>query len=162
MAIKPLVKIHIINQAIEVAARVHQKQFRKGTDIPYITHPYAVGMLLLHAGCSEEIIVAGLLHDTIEDTSLTLEDIRALFGERVAGIVKGCSEPDRSLSWEVRKLHTLEYLRTAPIEVRWVACADKLHNIRTIIEDFHKVGDLVWNKFHRGRKEQEWYYRGLG
>ena len=151
----------MIDFAIEVAAKAHRNQCRKGTDIPYIVHPYAVGLLLLGAGCSEEVVVAGILHDTVEDTSMTLEDIRENFGERVASIVAGCSEPDKSLPWEVRKRHTIESLRAAPLEVRLIVCADKLHNLRTIAAEHQKIGDAVWKRFNRGRKEQEWYYRSL-
>ena len=154
-------KEDLIDQAIEMAAHAHQNQFRKGTKIPYIAHPYAVGMLLLRAGCSDEVVIAGLLHDTIEDTSLTLDTIRRQFGEVVSEIVKGCSEPDKSLPWEQRKERTIVFLRTASMEIRWVACADKLHNIRSMIKDLCTFGDQLWKKFHRGRKEQEWYYRGI-
>src|SRR5438309_5224597 len=121
----------MLDRAIEVAAKAHRNQVRKGTDIPYIAHPYAVGMMLAQAGCPDEVIAAGILHDTVEDTPLTLEEIRQEFGDKVASIVEGCSEPDKSASWEVRKAHTLEYMRTAPWEVRVVACADKLYNLRT-------------------------------
>jgi (p)ppGpp synthase/HD superfamily hydrolase len=151
----------MINLALEVAARAHNGQVRKGTDIPYITHPFAVGILLLKAGCSEEVVMAGLLHDTLEDTSLTIEEIRSQFGQVVADIVLGCTEPNRKLPWEERKQHTLNFLRTAPMEIRWVCCADKLHNLRTIANDLNLVGDQVWSRFHRGRKKQEWYYRGV-
>ena len=151
----------MIDFAIEFAAKAHRNQVRKGTDIPYIAHPYAVGLLLLRAGCSEEVVVAGILHDTVEDTSMTLEDIRKNFGDKIAAVVKGCSEPDKSLAWEARKQHTIEFLRTAPLEVRMVVCADKLHNLRTIAVEHQKIGDEVWKRFNRGRKEQEWYYRAL-
>jgi (p)ppGpp synthase/HD superfamily hydrolase len=151
----------MINLAIEVAAWAHQGQVRKGTDLPYITHPYAVGMLLLRSGCSEEVVAAGLLHDTLEDTSLSVEEIRLQFGEKVSAIVLGCSEPNRSLPWEERKQHTLDFLRTAPLEIRWVSCADKLHNLQTLIQDLNRLGDQVWHKFNRGRQKQEWYYRGV-
>jgi (p)ppGpp synthase/HD superfamily hydrolase len=151
----------MIDMAIEVAARAHQEQVRKGTDTPYISHPYAVGMLLARAGMPEEVIIAGILHDTVEDTSLTLDYLRETFGERVALIVEGCSEPHRGAPWEERKQHTLEYLRTAPWEVRVVACADKLHNIRTVAAEYRLSGDAVWSRFKRGRTEQAWYYRGL-
>src|SRR3954467_1830307 len=104
----------MLDLALETAARAHAGQVRKGTDIPYISHPYAVGMMLARGGCSEEGIAAGTLPNTAEDTDLTLEYIRETFGDRVAAIVEGCSEPDRSASWEERKRHTLEYLRTAP------------------------------------------------
>lgn len=151
----------MIDLAIEMAAKAHQGQTRKATDVPYVSHPYAVGMMLARAGCPEEVIVAGILHDTVEDTYVTLDDIREQFGDRVADIVEGCSEPHKSAPWEERKAHTLNYLRTAPWEVRLVACADKLHNIRTIAAAYRELGEEVWDRFKRGRREQEWYYRGL-
>jgi (p)ppGpp synthase/HD superfamily hydrolase len=151
----------MIDLAIEVAATAHKGQVRKGTGIPYVSHPYAVGMLLARAGCSEEVVAAGILHDTVEDTYLTLNDIRDTFGERVAAIVEGCSEPEKGAPWETRKRHTLEYLRTASWEVRVVACADKLHNIRSIRKEHEQTGEQVWTRFKRGRQEQAWYYRGL-
>jgi len=151
----------VINRAIEVAAKAHEGQVRKGTDIPYISHPYAVGMMLAEAGCSPDVVAAGILHDTVEDTYVTLDYLRANFGEKIASIVEGCSEPHKSAAWEERKKHTLEYLRTAPWEVRVVACADKLHNVRSIANDYRQVGNAVWQRFKRGKREQEWYYRGL-
>jgi (p)ppGpp synthase/HD superfamily hydrolase len=152
----------MIDQAIEFAAKAHCNQLRKGTDIPYISHPYAVGIILLQSGCREEVVVAGILHDTIEDAATSVEEIRNMFGPEVAAIVEGCSEPEHeTLSWEERKEHTLEYLSTAPGEVKIVACADKLHNIRTIATQYRQIGDQVWTRFKRGRDKQEWYYRGL-
>ena len=154
-------KNSLIDSAIEVAAKAHRNQARRGTDIPYITHPFAVGILLSQVDCSDEVIAAGILHDTVEDTAITLEFIRENFGEKVASIVKGCSEPDKSLPWEERKNHTIESLETASMEVRLVVCADKLHNIRTIASDYNKIGDEVWERFKRGKEKQEWYYRNL-
>ena len=151
----------MIDRAIEVAAQAHDGQVRKATRTPYITHPYAVGMMLARAGCPDEVVAAGILHDTVEDTYITLDYLREEFGERVAAIVEGCSEPERGATWEARKAHTLEHLRSAPWEVKAVACADKLHNLRSIAADMEKLGESVWVRFKRGRKEQEWYYRGL-
>ncbi|EOD01815.1 HD domain-containing protein [Caldisalinibacter kiritimatiensis] len=151
----------MINLAIEVAAKAHKGQTRKGTDIPYITHPYTVGMMLLQEGCSEELVIAGILHDTVEDTYITLDYIREMFGKKVADIVEGCSEPDKSLPWEDRKEHTIEYLKTAPLDIRIVTLADKLHNIRSTIKEYEKVGEEVWNRFRRGKEKQSWYYYGL-
>jgi len=151
----------MIDLAIEVAVRAHQNQLRKGTDIPYITHPIAVGIILAKAGCPDEIIAAGILHDTVEDTAVTLDYLQATFGEKVTMIVQGGSEPDKSLPWEERKRHTLDYLKTAPLAVRLVACADKIHNMRTIAAGHEKVGDQVWERFRKGRSDQEGYYRGL-
>jgi len=151
----------MIQLAIEVAAKAHRNQTRKGTDIPYISHPYAVGIMLLREGSSEDIVSAGILHDTIEDTWVTLEYINRNFGEKVAEIVAGCSEPDKSLPWEDRKIHTLKFLKTSSPEIRIVACADKLHNIRSTYEEYKKVGEAVWTRFNRGRDKQLWYYTGL-
>lgn len=151
----------IIDRALEVAALAHRNQVRKGTNIPYIMHPCAVGIILARAGCDDEIIAAGLLHDTVEDTPLTLADIDRDCGPRVASIVEGCSEPDKSLPWEARKEHTIGYLRHAPWEVRVVSCADKLHNASTMLASHEADGDAFWDRFKRGRVLQEWYYRSL-
>ena len=151
----------MIDSAIEAALRSHGNQPRKGTDVPYVVHPVAVGILLAKAGCRDEIIVAGILHDTLEDTSMTLDDIRGVFGGEVASLVLACSEPDKSLDWEERKAHTIEFLKTASLEVRTIACADKLHNIRTIVEEEKRVGPKIWRRFNRGKAEQEWYYKEL-
>src|SRR5690606_21937667 len=122
--------MELIEKAIIFAAKAHANQVRKGTDIPYITHPYAVGMLLQKAKCSEEVIAAGILHDTLEDTNTTYEDLVDTFGVRIANLVAAASENDKSLPWEARKQLTIEMLKNASIEEIQVAVADKLHNLR--------------------------------
>jgi (p)ppGpp synthase/HD superfamily hydrolase len=151
----------IVEKALQVASKSHRKQCRKNTDIPYITHPVTVGMMLMKAGYDEEIIAAGILHDTVEDTDLTLNDIEREFGSRIARIVEGCSEPNKSLPWKERKEHTIEFLKTAPKEIRVVACADKLHNIRSIVKDYEQQGDAVWDRFNAGKEHQAWYYKNI-
>jgi len=152
----------MLQEAIQVAAVAHGDQKRKGTNIPYITHPFMVAMILSQAGYSENVIVAGVLHDTIEDTDLTLDYISNRFNTRIADIVEGCSEEQHgTLPWKARKQHTIEYLKTASCEVRAVACADKLHNVRSMVADYQEQGELLWDRFNAGRDEQEWYYRGL-
>lgn len=151
----------LIDKAIEFAAAAHRDQNRKGTEIPYISHPYGVGMILQRAGCSEEVIASGLLHDTLEDTQTTEEELLALFGRTVLEIVKGCSEPDKGASWEERKQHTLDELKHASLSIRQVSCADKLHNIRSVRRDLVQVGEEAWSRFKRGRNSQKWYYKGL-
>ena len=149
-----------IEEAIEVAAEAHHGQYRKGTSTPYITHPYAVGLILMEAGCTEVVIIAGILHDTVEDTDLTLDFIRERFGDAVANIVEGCSE-NKGLRWRARKTERIEALRTASPEVCTVTCADKLHNLRTIISEYDDIGDSVWDRFHGGVEDQAWYYRSV-
>ena len=149
-----------IEEAIEVAAEAHHGQYRKGTNTPYITHPYAVGLILMGAGCTEDIIIAGILHDTVEDTDLTLDFIRERFGETVANIVDSCSE-DKTLRWRARKTERIEALRTASPEVCTVICADKLHNLRTIISEYDDIGNSIWDRFHGSVEDQAWYYRSI-
>ncbi|MCA1319518.1 HD domain-containing protein [Bacillus tianshenii] len=150
-----------IDKALKVAAKAHQGQVRKGTSIPYIVHPVRVGMILQEYGCSEDVICAGILHDTVEDTEVTLSDISILFNENVARLVEGCSEPVKEAPWEERKEHTLKYIMTVDKETGYVICADKMHNLQSIIEDKKESGDAIWSRFNRGADLQEWYYRGI-
>lgn len=149
-------------RAVEFAAKAHRGQYRKGTQVPYIVHPLGVARTLIELGCDEDVVIAALLHDVVEDTSFTLENIKKEFGDRVASIVDGCTEPHHNNEpWEVRKKHTIEFLKTAPSDVLLVACADKLDNIRATKLDLQARGEETWSKFHKGRAEQEWYYREL-
>jgi (p)ppGpp synthase/HD superfamily hydrolase len=151
----------IIDRAIELAVKAHRKQVRKGTKIAYITHPFAVGVILAKAGCSEEVVAAGILHDTVEDGGVNLSRLREEFGESVAGIVEKCTEPDKRRSWSKRKQYILDSVDRAGIEVKFVVCADKLHNIRTLARDYRMIGDRVWRRFRKGREDQKWFYTSL-
>lgn len=152
----------VIEEAIAFAAEAHSGQQRKATGRPYIWHPLAVGRLLADYGYPEHVVVAGLLHDTVEDTSVTLDDLDRLFGARVAAIVEGCTEPNhRSLRWEERKTHTIGALPGASLDVRVVVASDKIDNLRSIAEDLETIGESVWERFRRDRPKQEWYYRGI-
>jgi len=150
-----------IFKAIEVATKAHAGQFRKGTSLPYILHPLGVGRILIEYDFPEEVVIAGILHDTIEDTSVTLKDILKFFGRNVKRIVEGVSEPNRSDTWKIRKQHTIDYLKTASIDVLLVTCADKLDNIKAIKEDYNKIGDALWKRFNAKKDKQEWYYKSL-
>ncbi len=151
----------LIEKAVIFAAKAHEKQVRKGTDIPYITHPYMVGMYLQKAGCSDEVIAAGILHDVLEDTETTYEELAEEFGVRVANLVLAASEEDKSLPWEVRKQQSIDKLKHASMEEVQVIVADKLHNLRSIRTDLNRSGEEVWQRFSRGRQKQHWYYAGI-
>jgi len=148
-------------QAIEFATKAHTGQFRKGTKVPYIVHPLGVAKILIEAGCSEDVAVAGILHDTVEDSSTRIDDIRRDFGEEVTRLVEGASEPNKSDTWENRKQHTIDILETAPMDAVYVSLADKLANIRDIRADYEKLGDDVFLRFNRPKEKQEWYYRAM-
>jgi (p)ppGpp synthase/HD superfamily hydrolase len=105
--------------------------------------------------------MAGILHDTVEDTVLTLKEIEEQFGLGVAGIVEGCSEPDKSLPWEERKEHSLEDLKTVSDGVWLVSCADKLQNVRDMAVEYMKHGDVIWRYFNRGKEQQIWHYQSM-
>lgn len=151
-----------VQQAVDTASAAHRNQFRKGGEtVPYLVHPLRVGELLAKAGCESDVIVAGILHDVLEDTSVTEAEIEESFGPAVLALVMGASEPDKQASWEERKQHTLTYLKEAPVEVLLVACADKLDNLGGLALDMDLHGERVWERFNRGRLSQQWYFEGL-
>jgi len=148
--------------AIELAARAHHGQVRKGTEVPYLVHPLAVAAILIRVRSPEHLVIAGILHDTLEDTPLTSGEIRARFGPQVADLVIGLSEPDKGAPWEERKRHTLVFLEEeAGEELILVALADKLDNIRTVREGLAEEGDAYWQRFNRPEADQAWYFREL-
>ena len=150
-----------IFKAIEFAAVAHHGQFRKGTHVPYIVHPIGVMKILIDSDAPQESVVAGILHDTIEDSAVTNHDIVKNFGQEIAGLVKWASEPDKSNTWEKRKQHTIDVIKAAPINALLVMCADKLHNLQSIYEDYNKVGESLWKRFNRSKEKQRWYYYAL-
>lgn len=152
---------YMLEFAIEVAARAHCGQLRKGSLLPYISHPLAVGLLLFEAGADEEVIAAGILHDTVEDTALTHEYLVETFGPRVAAIVEGCTEPRCGLGWEECKRRSIAHVEVADADVQLVVCADKLHNAQSLIAQHAEMGEALWTHFARGRAAQTWYYRSM-
>lgn len=154
--------LSLVDRAIGFAARAHNGQKRKTGNVPYIAHPVAVAMILQEMGCDETIIAAGLLHDTVEDTGVTLDEIRQQFGDEVADIVAGCTEPSkRKMIWEERKLHTIRALRDAPLAVKLVAASDKYHNLIHTRYTEGQIGAFLWKVFGRGKEQQAWYYRSV-
>lgn len=156
----------LVFKAIRLVADAHDGQYRKGTRLPYIVHLVNVMKTLVDLGCEDEIVAAGILHDVVEDTSLELEDIESLFGNRVAFLVKGASKVremgngyDEIASWQKRKEHTSGFLaREATLDQLLISCADKLDNITAIKEDYLKLGESLWERFNAGKDRQHWYY----
>ena len=151
--------------ALVYTARLHAYQVRKGSGIPYISHLLSVAALVLEDGGDEDEAIAALLHDAIEDQggAKTREEIRQRFGERVVSIVDGCTDSETlpKPPWKERKLHYLEKVRLAPQEVQRVSLADKLHNARSIVADWEREGENVWQKFQGGKQGTLWFYRRL-
>ncbi|NIS78798.1 MAG: HD domain-containing protein [Anaerolineales bacterium] len=147
--------------ALEFAVQAHRGQFRKGTSIPYVVHPIGVGRILIEAGCAEHVVIAGILHDTMEDAGVSDNDLRSTFGDSVAELVSAVSEIDKSEPWEERKRKTLEALESASEDILVLALADKLDNIRSIRDSLRFDGDEVWLRFRRPKDDQAWYYKSL-
>lgn len=154
-------------QAILFASELHANQVKKGgRNIPYISHLLGVTSLVIEAGGDEDMAIAALLHDAVEDQGgrPTLERIHAEYGDRVAHIVEGCtnSETEPKPPWLERKRAYVGHVRDhADSEVTLVSAADKLHNVRTILADFRELGDPVFDRF-QGRKDGTlWYYRAM-
>lgn len=151
----------MIEKAFQFALAKHEGHYRKGTNIPYITHPFAVGMILKHHQYSDKIVAAGILHDTLEDTDTTQDELLKQFGQEVLELVQAASEEDKSLSWEKRKRQTIDEISLKTTKQLAVITADKLHNIRSIQDDVDMSGEVVWNRFNRGKPEQAWYYMSV-
>lgn len=153
------------DSAFLLAHSLHRNQPRKKTDIPYIAHLMAVTAIVLEAGGDEDLAIAALLHDAVEDQGgqLTLETIRQKFGDRVAGIVLECSDSDVQPKppWRARKEAYIAQIANASDDAILVSLADKLHNARAILADYRAVGDKVWDRFTADRDGVLWYYREL-
>ena len=151
--------------ALALAARAHRDQLRKGTDLPYIAHPVHVSILLIRHGFGEDLAIAGLLHDVVEDTDTSLDLIAAEFGAEVARLVAAVSETKSAhgaeLPWEQRKAEKLAHLQAAGPDVAALKAADAIHNLRSIIADLQSVGTTLWDRFKRGPGPTLGYYYAI-
>lgn len=157
----------LLDRAIIFAVKAHSGTERRGKGFPYIIHPMEAMEIVATMTSDPELLAAAVLHDTVEDTEVTLEQIREEFGERIASIIawesdtfeEGVSEED---SWHSRKREAINRLASAPLDAKIVALGDKLSNMRAIARDYAVQGDNLWNLFHaKDRKDHEWHYRGL-
>lgn len=152
----------IVFEALEYAARCHHGTYRKGTSIPYIVHPTSMVRYLARLDAPDALCAAAALHDVVEDTEATLEEIRERFGGRVAELVRGASEADKGLSWRERKEATIRHIReTDDTELLVLACVDKLDNLGDVREDLTLRGESIWDRFRADKLSQAWYYRSL-
>jgi GTP pyrophosphokinase len=151
--------------ALTYACLVHAGQTRKGTAVPYVSHLLAVAALAIEHGASEDEAIGALLHDAAEDAGGEgrLHDIRARFGDAVAGIVAGCTDTyeKNKPPWRERKEAYIRHLASASPSTLLVSCCDKLHNARSILADLRSDGDAVWARFNGGKSGTLWYYRAL-
>ena len=166
MANKPL-DTSLLDRAIIFAVRTHAGTERRGKGFPYIVHPMEAVEIVATMTRDQELLAAAALHDTVEDTDTTVDQIREAFGDRIASLVasesdtlpEGVSEAD---SWHARKQTAIDRLARASYDAKIVALGDKLSNMRAIARDYAQQGDALWNLFHaKDPKDHEWHYRGL-
>ena len=152
-------------QALVFAAQLHREQRRKGSGVPYISHLLGVTALVIEHGGDEDEAIAALLHDAIEDQGgpKAREEIRSRFGDRVTGIVDGCTDSETipKPPWKERKRAYIAHLGEAPASVRLVSAADKLHNARSILNDYRSLGEEIWQRFAGRKAGTLWYYRSV-
>lgn len=151
----------MIAEAFLFAMKAHEGQVRKDGRA-YLVHPVEVAIELAKNGADDATICAGLLHDTIEDTAVTEEQLRQVFPEDIVSLVLQDSE-DKSLSWEERKTGSLNLLRAPETSRKYkmLMCADKLVNLKSIQDEVEKNGDVIFLKFKRGKEQQAWLYREM-
>lgn len=157
----------LLDRAIIFAVKAHAGTERRGKGFPYIVHPMEAVEIVSTITPDQELLAAAALHDVVEDTGISADDLRREFGDRIADLVvaesdvftEGVSEED---SWHARKRAAIERLSRASRDAKIVAMGDKLSNMRAIARDYAVQGDKLWSIFHaKDPKDHEWHYRGL-
>ncbi len=156
-----------IRKALDFAYQAHDEQYRKGTKVPYIVHLFDVAKYLLYEKAPEAVVIAGILHDTLEDTKTKEQDL-IQFGNEVVELVVFCSEPGNIIdaknqkeTWKTRKERSIKKLKNATRNQALVFLADKLSNITTIKEDLIIIGPKTWDRFNAQKGDIEWYYKSI-
>ena len=155
----------LFDKAVKFAVEAHQGTERRGKSYPYIIHPMEAASIVATITSDQEMLAAAILHDTVEDTDVTFEQLREQFGDRVAELVHRETGPlDNRFTWHEKKAIQIKQLVNASYDSKVVALGDKLSNMRGIAWDYRKIGDEVWKLFHapNGKTDVEWYYRSLG
>lgn len=155
----------LFDKAAHFAISAHANTERRAKGFPYIIHPMEAAAIVATMTTDPELLAAAILHDTLEDTEVTFEELRSQFGNRVAYLVLAESDNGilRQTTWRESKSRAVERLANASHEGKIVAMGDKLSNLRAIASDYQLIGDQLWSRFHtpEGKKDVEWYYRAL-
>ena len=156
----------LLDRAITFAVKAHQGVERKGKGFPYIVHPMEAVCIVATMTNDQELLAAAALHDVIEDTDTTADNLKKEFGERVAMLVEAESDDksggSKAETWHQRKQDTLDRLRNADLDIKIVALGDKLSNMRAIAHDYAVLGDELWNRFTvKDPAEHAWRYHAL-
>ncbi|MFQ5731246.1 MAG: HD domain-containing protein [Planctomycetaceae bacterium] len=157
----------LLERALRFASRAHRDQVRKSSDVPYLSHPLAVAVILSRAGFDDDhVLAAALLHDVVEDTPVSLNRLAAEFPDDVVQIVDALSEKKTDAGgaprpWKDRKTEHVARIGTATTEAKAVALADKLHNLRSMLLDYDACGESLWDRFNADKRQIEWYHEAV-
>lgn len=153
----------LLDKAIKFAVEAHAGTERRGKGFPYVVHPLEAVAVVATITADQELLAAAALHDTVEDTDVTLDLIYDEFGPRVASLVYVESDQDANEEWRSRKMKSIARLAGASRDAKIVAIGDKLSNMRAIARDYRVQGDKLWSMFHApgGKPDHEWHYRQL-
>lgn len=158
----------LFDKAAHFAINAHANTERRGKGFPYVIHVFEAAEIVATISADQELLAAAALHDTVEDTDITVDQIREEFGQRIADLVASESEESVSgvsetESWRERKQAAIDRLAKSSHDAKIVALGDKLSNMRAIARDYAEIGDKLWSRFHapNGISDHEWHYRGL-
>lgn len=146
-----------LDYAILFATKAHDGQRRKTDNVNMIFHPFTVGMILQRENMDEDTVIAGILHDVVEDTKYTIEDIEDIFGKNVKDKISEVTE-NKALEWKERKKEAIEKVRNASFEGKMIESADKINNLESLYDLLKEKGEDIWKKFNKPYPDQKWYY----
>ncbi|MFH1129406.1 MAG: HD domain-containing protein [Patescibacteria group bacterium] len=149
-------ELGLIEKATRIAVIAHVNQKRKNDGSPYVVHPFIVAMKLVKYNFSDAVIAAALVHDVLEDTDVTEQELRDKLGNEVVDMVKMVTNDD-TLSWRDKKIKYVETVRNGSDEAKAISIADKIHNMEDLLFTYSQIGPEVWKKFSNKREEKLWF-----
>lgn len=152
--------ISLYEQAVSIALHAHRDQVRKNDGSPYIVHPLSVANMLARVGMNEEVVAAAVVHDVLEDTAVTQEELLEKLGPVVTTYVVALSE-DKNLDWHTRKQNYIQNVTRAGEPVWAISVADKIHNAESLLVSLEAEGEVVWTKFNKGKEDKMWFENEL-
>lgn len=153
--------MNLFDFATQFIAGKYDNVYRAGVVVPYTTHLFGVARLLKNAGYREEVVIAGLLHDCLEDGRADERELRIYFGEEIVEFVRASTEPEKNIAWEERKREIIKTIQHKTDEQLAIMLAEKTHNVRAITVEVKQLGEQVWQNFKAPKEKQEWYYRSI-
>lgn len=153
--------MELFDFATQFIAQKYDHVYRPGVVVPYTTHLFGVARLLKSAGYRDEVVIAGLLHDCLEDGRATVGELQNYFGNDITKLVEASTEPQKGIEWEQRKRTVLHSIQYKTDEQLAIMLAEKIHNVRAITVEVAQLGEHVWSNFKAPKEKQEWYYRSI-